>query len=99
VRSYEVLRILPEDGQVMFTCEDCGQKYPQYLVRDEVWELSGRIGWNSGNLCQPCLGKAIGRPIQKRDLLSWPVNISAAGYGLYAFRHEYIDRCVNGRGY
>lgn len=90
-------RILPEHGQTLFTCEDCGQNYPLYLVRDEVWEMSGRIGWNSGNLCQSCLGKTIGRKILKSDLLLYPLKVNPEGRGLYKAHFDYFVRVKFGR--
>jgi len=76
------------DGNVKWSCKDCGYKREYYMVWDDVWLQSG-LGFGGGQLCFNCLEIHIGRKVTDGDLIPWvPINIPILTVGLEVYRHE-----------
>lgn len=54
-------------------CDDCGEHFRPYMVRDEVWRSTGLPEFGA-LICLPCLQARVGRELVADDLLDAPVN-------------------------
>lgn len=65
----------------MWNCIDCGihtgLHLEYYMVRDDVWALSG-LGGHDGMLCIACLEDRIGRALTPDDFPDLPINSGGA---------------------
>ena len=77
---------------VMGSCVDCGEPcylYQEYAVKDETRAGAGMEAL--GRLHIECLEKRLGRKLEPKELLCWPVKRLTDGGARMQARPEYVE--------
>lgn len=67
---------MTEEELVTFLCIDCNVDTDKnghyYILKHEVWALTGLVLGDDKMLCIPCCEARIGRRLNKEDLMDFP---------------------------